>query len=72
MPVKGPICPKDRVEAVPAVIIWRCPKCEGFIEPTYNDLPALFENMDKLFKRFRKPPNAILLFADDMTKAVKK
>jgi len=28
--------------------------------------------MDKLFKRFRKPPNAILLFADDMTKAVKK
>ena len=33
---------------------------------------ALFENMDKLFKRFRKPPNAILLFADDMTKAVKK
>jgi ATPase family associated with various cellular activities (AAA) len=37
-----------------------------------RDLPALFENFDKLFKRFRKPPKAILLFADDMTKAVKK
>src|SRR6267143_6180939 len=37
-----------------------------------RDLPALFENMDKLFKRFRKPPKAILLFADDMTKALKK
>jgi len=30
------------------------------------------KNMDKLFKRFRKPPKAILLFADDMTKAGKK
>jgi len=28
--------------------------------------------MDKLFKRFRKPPKAILPFADDMTKAGKK
>jgi ATPase family associated with various cellular activities (AAA) len=37
-----------------------------------RDLPALFENFDKLFKRFRKPPKAILLFADDMTKALKK
>src|SRR5207244_1743534 len=37
-----------------------------------RDLPALFENMDKLFKRFRKPPRAVLLFADDMTKALKK
>src|SRR6266705_1358917 len=37
-----------------------------------RDLPALFENMDKLFKRFRKPPKAVLLFADDMTKALKK
>src|SRR5712692_7177513 len=37
-----------------------------------RDLPALFQNMDKLFKRFRKPPKAILLFADDMTKALKK
>jgi hypothetical protein len=37
-----------------------------------RDLPALFQNIDKLFKRFRKPPKAIVLFADDMTKAVKK
>jgi hypothetical protein len=37
-----------------------------------RDLPALFENMDKLFKRFRKPPKAVVLFADDMTKALKK
>src|SRR5256884_937893 len=37
-----------------------------------RDLPALFVNMDKLFKRFRKPPKAVLLFADDMTKALKK
>src|SRR5467141_4466210 len=37
-----------------------------------RDLPALFQNIDKLFKRFRKPPKAILLFADDMTKALKK
>ena len=37
-----------------------------------RDLPALLENMDKLFKRFRKPPKAVLLFADDMTKALKK
>src|SRR5881409_449778 len=37
-----------------------------------RDLPALFENMDRLFKRFRKPPRAVLLFADDMTKALKK
>jgi len=37
-----------------------------------RDLPALFENLDKLFKRFRKPPRAVLLFADDMTKALKK
>jgi len=26
----------------------------------------------KLFKRFRKPPKAVLLFADDLTKALKK
>ena len=37
-----------------------------------RDLPALFKNLDKLFKRFRKPPKAVLLFADDMTKALKK
>ncbi|HZY46173.1 MAG TPA: LAGLIDADG family homing endonuclease, partial [Candidatus Bathyarchaeia archaeon] len=37
-----------------------------------RDLPALFENLDKLFGRFKKPPKAILLFADDMTKALKK
>src|SRR5438128_742903 len=37
-----------------------------------RELPALFENIDKLFGRFRKPPKAILLFADDMTKALKK
>lgn len=37
-----------------------------------RDLPALFQNIDKLFGRFRKPPKAILLFADDMTKALKK
>src|SRR5712664_1037923 len=37
-----------------------------------RDLPALFQNMDKLFKRFRKPPKAVVLFADDMTKALKK
>jgi hypothetical protein len=37
-----------------------------------RDLPALFENLDKLFKRFRRPPRAVLLFADDMTKALKK
>lgn len=37
-----------------------------------RDLPGLFQNIDKLFGRFRKPPNAILLFADDMTKALKK
>ena len=37
-----------------------------------RDLPALFENLDKLFGRFRKPPRAIVLFADDMTKALKK
>ena len=37
-----------------------------------RDLPALFQNLDKLFKRFRKPPKAVLLFADDMTKALKK
>src|SRR6266567_3716958 len=37
-----------------------------------RDLPALFENIDRLFGRFRKPPRAILLFADDMTKALKK
>jgi ATPase family associated with various cellular activities (AAA) len=37
-----------------------------------RDLPALFQNIDKLFKRFRKPPKAVLLFADDMTKALKK
>jgi hypothetical protein len=37
-----------------------------------RDLPALFENLDKLFKRFRRPPKAVLLFADDMTKALKK
>src|SRR5438132_14143680 len=37
-----------------------------------RDLPALFENLDKLFKRFRKPPKAVVLFADDMTKALKK
>lgn len=39
---------------------------------TTRDLPGLFQNIDKLFGRFRKPPRAILLFADDMTKAVKK
>jgi hypothetical protein len=37
-----------------------------------RDLPGLFQNIDKLFGRFRKPPRAILLFADDMTKALKK
>jgi hypothetical protein len=37
-----------------------------------RDLPALFENLDKLFGRFKKPPRAIVLFADDMTKALKK
>jgi hypothetical protein len=37
-----------------------------------RDLPALFQNLDKLFKRFRTPPKAVLLFADDMTKALKK
>jgi len=37
-----------------------------------RDLPALFQNIDKLFGRFRKPPRAILLFADDMTKALRK
>src|SRR5213592_1449751 len=37
-----------------------------------RDLPALFQNIDKLFGRFRKPPKAILLFADDMTKALRK
>lgn len=37
-----------------------------------RDLPALFENLDKLFGRFRKPPRAIVLFADDLTKALKK
>jgi hypothetical protein len=39
---------------------------------TTRDLPGLFQNIDKLFGRFRKPPKAVLLFADDMTKAVKK
>ncbi len=37
-----------------------------------RDLPALFENMEKMFGRFKKPPKAVLLFADDMTKALKK
>src|SRR5438874_12992738 len=37
-----------------------------------RDLPGLFENIDKLFGRFRKPPKAILLFVDDMTKALRK
>ena len=37
-----------------------------------RDLPALFQNIDKIFGRFRKPPKAIVLFADDMTKALKK
>src|SRR2546426_257288 len=37
-----------------------------------RDLPGLFLNIDKLFGRFRKPPKAILLFADDMTKALRK
>src|SRR6266540_1845742 len=37
-----------------------------------RDLPALFQNLDKLFGRFRKPPKAVLLFADDMTKALRK
>ena len=37
-----------------------------------RDLPALFQNIDKIFGRFRKPPRAIVLFADDMTKALKK
>src|SRR5260370_12417980 len=37
-----------------------------------RDLPGLFQNIDKLFGRFRNPPKAILLFADDMTKALKK
>src|SRR5713226_6992619 len=37
-----------------------------------RDLPALFENMDKLFKRFRKRPKAGGLFADDMTKGLEK
>ena len=37
-----------------------------------RDLPGLFQNIDKLFGRFRKPPKAILLFADDMTKALRK
>jgi ATPase family associated with various cellular activities (AAA) len=37
-----------------------------------RDLPLLFESIDKLFGRFKKPPKAILLFADDMTKALKK
>ena len=37
-----------------------------------RDLPALFQNIDRLFGRFRKPPKAILLFADDMTKALRK
>src|SRR6266704_561483 len=37
-----------------------------------RDLPALFQNIDKLVGRFRKPPKAILLFADDMTKALRK
>src|SRR6266571_8840001 len=37
-----------------------------------RDLPGLFQKIDKLFGRFRKPPKAILLFADDMTKALRK
>src|SRR5437763_3699159 len=37
-----------------------------------RDLPALFQNIDRLFGRFRKPPKAILLFADDKTKALRK
>src|SRR6266704_1736746 len=37
-----------------------------------RDLPALFQNIDKLFGRFRRPPKAVLLFADDMTKALRK
>jgi hypothetical protein len=37
-----------------------------------RDLPALFQNLPRLFGRFRKQPKAVLLFADDMTKALKK
>src|SRR5207247_7639701 len=37
-----------------------------------RDLPESFQNIDKLFGRFRKPPKAVLLFADDMTKALRK
>src|SRR5881409_2766818 len=37
-----------------------------------RNLPGLFQNIDKLFGRFRKPPKAVLLFADDMTKALRK
>src|SRR5207302_9967381 len=37
-----------------------------------RDLPGLFQNIDRLFGRFRKPPKAVLLFADDMTKALRK
>src|SRR5205814_10151828 len=37
-----------------------------------RDLPGLFQNIDKLFGRFRKPPKAILLVACDMTKALRK
>jgi len=37
-----------------------------------RDLPALFQNLPKVFGRFRKQPKAVVLFADDMTKALKK
>src|SRR5438876_10648204 len=37
-----------------------------------RDLPALFQNIDKLFGRFRKPPEAVVQIADDMTKALRK
>src|SRR5438477_2942432 len=37
-----------------------------------RDLPSLFQNLDLLFSRFRKPPKAVLLFSDDLTKAVDK
>src|SRR5439155_23383095 len=37
-----------------------------------RDLPGWFQNIDKLFGRFRKPPKAILWFADDTTKPLKE
>ncbi len=60
MAINGPICQKDRVEAKPAVIVWRCPKCEELVNPPYNARPLtdVIEELRNVTEQLRRATQA--------------